>query len=46
MLLNREDIFNDYNLENFENIFSEEYEILQKDKVGSSNRYLYLMRKK
>ena len=46
MLLNREDIFEDYTIENFENIFSRFYLIEDKVRLIDSSRILYLMRKK
>ena len=45
MLMNREDVFDDYNVDTFEKIFSEKYEISEKLRLGSSKRIMYLMRK-
>ena len=38
LLLNREDIFEDYNLQNFKNIFSHHFFILKEEKVGDTDR--------
>ena len=46
LLQNREDIFDDYNQENFEKDFSNYYKIIKKEKIRGSKRILYLMRKK
>lgn len=46
MLLNREDIFEDYTIENFEKVFSEFYLIEEKVCLTDSCRALYLMRKR
>ncbi len=43
MLLNRKDIFSDYNEENFDTVFSSYYNILDKKKIVNSHRILYLM---
>jgi hypothetical protein len=46
LLQNRKDIFDDYNLENFKSIFAEKYEIIKAEKVGNTNRILFLMKRK
>lgn len=46
MLVNRKDIFKDYDIENFEKCFTEKYEILDKTQIIKSNRYMYLLRRK
>jgi len=43
MLAGRKDIFVDYDEEHFENVFSEFYNILDKRKIISSERTIYLM---
>ena len=45
MLLNRRDVFDDYNVENFEKEFSKKYEIIKKNPINNTRRILYLMRK-
>ena len=45
MLLNRKDIFEDYNMKNFEEEFTKRYEILNKTQIDGSCRFMYLMRK-
>ena len=45
LLLNREDIFEDYNLLNFKNIFSNHFFILKEQKIGDTDRILFLMKK-
>ena len=45
LLKNREDIFDDYNIGNFKNIFSNYFEIMLEEKIGSTNRILFLMKK-
>jgi len=37
--------FNDYNIENFENVFTEKFEIIKKTPIKESKRFLYLMKK-
>ena len=44
MLLNREDVFDDYNEENFESAFSKKYTIIKKNKITNTKRVLYLLR--
>jgi len=44
LLVNRTDIFDNYDLEHFEGIFSKYFEILDKEKIGFSERILYLMK--
>lgn len=46
MLLNREDIFDDYTKENFENSFKEFYNIAEIKPIPDTKRTLYLMEKK
>lgn len=46
LLVNRKDIYQDYNQSTFENIFADRYEILKKDSVTESGRTLYLMKLK
>jgi len=45
MLLNREDIFDKYTQENFENVFKERYEIIEQKQIPSSLRTIYLMKR-
>ena len=45
LLVTREDIFDDYTLENFESAFSDYFDIRQKIKLDDSERVLYLMEK-
>ena len=46
LLQNREDIFDDYTLENFKNIFAQYYIFTSEEKVGTTNRVLFLMQRK
>ncbi len=46
LLINREDIFNKYNQEEFEKEFTKYFKILSKQKVKNSQRTLYLMKKR
>lgn len=46
LLQNREDIFNDYNIDEFRNIFSEEYTIIKELPIKGSERTLFLMQVK
>jgi ribosomal protein L11 methylase PrmA len=46
LLQNREDIFHDYSLENFKSIFADKYQFLKEEKVGNTNRVLFLMKRK
>lgn len=46
LLATREDIFDDYNLENFENEFKRNFNLLDSVKLQDSQRFLYLMQKK
>ncbi len=46
LLQNRRDIFNDYTLENFKLIFANTYQFLKEEKVGHTNRVLFLMKRK
>lgn len=44
LLVNREDIYDNYNLEYFEKVFKKTYNILRKEIVTSLGRTVYLMR--
>lgn len=46
MLSGREDIFDDYNIENFEKEYAKYFKIIQKEQIQNSNRTLYFMEKK
>jgi ribosomal protein L11 methylase PrmA len=46
LLKNREDIFEEYHLDSFKNIFANYFTIVQEEKVGTTNRILFLMKKK
>ncbi len=46
LLRNREDIFNDYDETCFITVFQEKFEVISQQKVNSTNRVLYLMKKK
>jgi ribosomal protein L11 methylase PrmA len=46
LLQNREDIFDDYAVTNFEAVFSKKYNILVQEKITGTERILYLMEKK
>ena len=46
LLQNRKDIFDDYTLENFKLIFAEKYQLVKEEKVGNTNRVLFLMKRK
>jgi ribosomal protein L11 methylase PrmA len=46
LLANREDIFDEYDLESFKKVFSAHYQIIEEEKVGSTNRILFLMKRK
>ena len=46
LLQNRKDIFDDYSLENFKAIFTAIFEIVKEEKVGNTNRVLFLMKRK
>ncbi len=45
LLANREDIFDEYNVNKFESIFNQYFNILALEKVGNTERILYLMKK-
>ncbi len=45
LLQNRKDIFDDYSLENFKQVFAQKYQILKEQKVGNTNRVLFLMKR-
>jgi ribosomal protein L11 methylase PrmA len=44
LLVNRKDIYDNYNLEYFEKVFMKSYNILKKETVTASGRTLYLMK--
>lgn len=44
MLAQKKDIYDQYTQQEFENIFSRHYQILQKEKIGNSGRTLYFMK--
>ena len=44
LLQNREDIFDEYNIAAFKNIFSEYYNFQLEERVGDTNRILFLMK--
>ncbi|MGM0600139.1 MAG: SAM-dependent methyltransferase [Candidatus Rifleibacteriota bacterium] len=46
LLQSREDIFGNYNPENFEKVFCENFEIVSRKTIPDSERILYLMKKK
>lgn len=46
LLLHREDIFFEYNIKNFKTSFGEYYNILKEQKVGDTERILFLMKRK
>lgn len=46
LLLHRADIFTDYNIEHFKNSFSGFYDIRNEQKVGDTERVLFLMKRK
>lgn len=46
LLKNREDIFEEYSAENFRQVFLNQYEIVREEKVGGTDRILFLMKKK
>ena len=43
LLKNRNDIFNNYNINNFELIFSQYFKTLKKRQIDNTDRTLYLM---
>ena len=45
LLCNREDIFADYNLQNFTNVFSHYFSVIKEEKVSNTDRILFLMKK-
>ncbi|GAB2815716.1 hypothetical protein [Ferruginibacter profundus] len=45
LLQNRQDIFDDYTIADFEKVFSEKYRILLQEKITGTERTLYLMQK-
>ena len=45
LLQNRQDIFTDYTVTNFENVFSKKFKIVQQQKIKGTERILYLMEK-
>ncbi len=46
LLLNREDIFTNYHLSYFKECFAKYYNMLEEEKVGNTDRILFLMQKK
>ena len=46
LLNSRKDIFNDYDVEHFENSFSKYYALVRKDKIKDTQRILYLFKVK
>ena len=46
LLGTREDIFDDYTVDGFEKAFTKYYDIVEKQLIKSSERTLYLMRRK
>ena len=45
LLQNRKDIFDNYTLENFKYIFTQKYQIIKEEKVGNTQRVLFLMKR-
>ena len=45
LLQHRTDIFDDYTLEYFKSIFSDKYQILKEEKVGNTQRILFLLKR-
>lgn len=45
MLKNREDVFSEYNMQNFESVFKKFYNIIDKQEIKNTKRTLYLMEK-
>ena len=45
LLQNRENIFSNYNLEHFKSSFAKEYRIIKEEKVGNTDRVLFLMKR-
>jgi len=45
LLQNRKDIFDDYTLENFREVFGKKYQLIKEEKVGNTNRVLFLMKR-
>lgn len=46
LLQSRKDIFDGYSLENFKSLFAEKYKMVREEKVGNTNRILFLMTRK
>ena len=46
LLQNREDIFDNYTVADFENIFSQKFEVLLQEKLAGTERILYLMQRR
>ena len=46
LLSTREDIFDDYDINSFEQIYGKYYDIIEKREIPDSTRVLYLMRRK
>ncbi len=45
LLQNRKDIFDSYDLDNFKIIFAQKYQIIKEEKLGNTNRVLFLMKR-
>jgi hypothetical protein len=45
LLSSRRDIFNDYTIESFEEVFSKDFSIIEKTQIEGTERTLYLMKK-
>ena len=45
LLQNREDIFDNYSLENFKLIFTKNYDILKEEQIADTGRILFLMKR-
>ena len=46
LLLHREDIFDSYNIQDFKKYFNKFYNFLNEEKVGNTDRILFLLQKK
>ena len=46
LLQHRKDIFDDYSLENFKSIFANKFQFVKEEKVGDTDRVLFLMKRK
>jgi hypothetical protein len=45
LLQNRVDIFDEYTVADFEQVFSKKYKVLLQEKIAGTDRILYLMEK-